>query len=168
MESVKAAPSFVVRHACLADVGAIASLINGFAQRNYMLSRTAGELYETIRDFLIVEERPSAAEPVLVGCAALHVVSSQIAELKSLAVADGTQGRGYGRELVLASMREAASLGLQRVFCLTYQEAFFARLGFVKVDRSRLPEKVWGECVRCNKFLNCDEVAMWIAVSDCV
>ena len=156
------APSFTVRHARLGDVEAMAQLINGFAQRNYMLSRTTGELYETIRDFLIIEENGQD----LVGCAALHVVSAQIAELKSLAVADGTQGRGYGRELVHASLREAALLGLQRVFCLTYQELFFERLGFVKVDRSRLPEKVWGECVRCNKFLNCDEVAMWTTVNN--
>ena len=79
-------------------------------------------------------------------------------------MADGTQGRGYGRELVAASLNEAATIGLKRVFCLTYQEVFFERLGFVRVDRSRLPEKVWGECVRCNKFLNCDEVAMWVEV----
>jgi amino-acid N-acetyltransferase len=56
---------------------------------------------------------------------------------------------------------EARGLGIERVFCLTYQIDFFAKLGFVKVDRSRLPEKVWGECVRCHRFLDCDEVAMW-------
>lgn len=145
------------RRARLDDVPALCTLINGFAQRNFMLSRTAGELYETIRDFVVIDG--DAGE--LHGCASLHVVSGSIAELKSLAVADAAQGRGYGRILVEACVREAQSLGLQRVFCLTYQRPFFERLGFVLVDRSRLPEKVWGECVRCNKFLDCDEIAMW-------
>ena len=75
--------------------------------------KTTGELYETIRDFLIIEGQEDRQ---LVNCAALHVVSATIAELKSLAVADGTQGRGYGRELVAASLREAAAIGLKRVF----------------------------------------------------
>ncbi|TVR12212.1 MAG: N-acetyltransferase [Planctomycetota bacterium] len=151
----------MVRRARLDDVPALCSLINGFAQRNYMLSRTAGELYETIRDFLVIDGDDGA----LHGCAAVHVVSASIAELKSLAVADDAQGKGYGRILVESCVHEARILGLQRVFCLTYQRPFFERLGFVLVDRARLPEKVWGECVRCNKFLDCDEIAMWTQVA---
>ena len=80
-------------------------------------------------------------------------------------MAEGAQGRGVGRRLVDQVMTEAAALGLERIFCLTYQVEFFGRLGFVKVDRSRLPEKVWSECVRCHKFLDCDEVAMWREVT---
>jgi hypothetical protein len=66
---------------------------------------------------------------------------------------------------VLAAIDAARDLGLERVFCLTYQAEFFAKLGFTRVDRSRLPDKVWGECVRCHRFLDCDEVAMWRAVA---
>ena len=72
------------------------------------------------------------------------------------------RGRAMVGNWLLASLREAAAIGLQRVFCLTHQEVFFEPLGLCAADRSRLPEKVWGECVCCNKFLNCDEVAMWI------
>ncbi|TVR46043.1 MAG: N-acetyltransferase [Planctomycetota bacterium] len=147
----------VVRPASLGDVPGLCALINDFARRQFMLSRTAGELYETIRDFVVIDDGHGG----IAGCAAVHIVSAQIAELKSLAVADAGQGHGYGRLLVEASLREASILGLSRLFCLTYQVEFFTRLGFVRVDRARLPEKVWGECVRCNKFLNCDEVAMW-------
>jgi amino-acid N-acetyltransferase len=122
-----------------------------------MLPRTNAELYETVRDFLILEAEVGG----LVGCAAVHIVTGTMAELKSLAVAQAGRGRGLGRILVERSAVVATELGLERLFCLTYQVAFFQRLGFERIDRSRLPEKVWGECVRCNKFLNCDEVAMW-------
>ena len=146
-----------IRAATLGDVPGIHALIQAFAARNFLLSRTTGELYETIRDFVIAVDGAGA----VVGCSALHIVNARLAELKSLAVAESVQGQGLGRRLVEACLVEAGQIGLEKVFCLTYQEAFFGRLGFVKVDRSRLPEKVWGECVRCNRFLNCDEIAMW-------
>lgn len=146
-----------MRRATLGDVAGIHALIQAFAARNFLLSRTTGELYETVRDFVIAVD----AQDTVLGCSALHIVNARIAELKSLAVSEAAQGQGLGRRLVEACVAEAAALGLERVFCLTYQEAFFGRLGFTRVDRSRLPEKVWGECVRCNKFLDCDEIAMW-------
>ncbi len=142
------------------DVPALHALIATFAAKQVMLSRPLSELYDTIRDFIVAEAEVGG----LVGCAAVHVDTATIAELKALAVAESAQGRGVGKGLVLACFAEAARLGLERVFCLTYQVDFFTRLGFTKVDRSRLPEKVWGECVRCHRFLDCDEIAMWRAV----
>jgi len=149
------------RPARLADVPAMHALIAYWAERKLLLPRALGELYESIRDFLIAEAEVGG----LVGCAALHIDTERIAEVKALAVAEAAHGRGVGRQLVEACCAEAAKLGLERVFCLTYQIEFFTKLGFTKVDRSRLPEKVWGECVRCHRFLDCDEVAMWRAVA---
>ena len=140
-----------------ADVPALHALIGIFAAKQLMLARPQSELYDTIRDFIVAEAETGG----LVGCAAVHIATDRIAELKALAVAEGAQGRGVGRQLVASCFDEARRLGLERLFCLTYQIEFFTRLGFVKVDRSRLPEKVWGECVRCHRFLDCDEVAMW-------
>ncbi len=141
---------------------AIAGLIASFASRQLMLPRSQNELYDTVRDFIIAEIEPGG----LAGCAAVHVATDRIAELKALAVAGSAQRRGVGRALVAACFAEARRLGLERLFCLTYQIDFFAKLGFVRVDRSRLPEKVWGECVRCHRFLDCDEVAMWRSVDE--
>ncbi|MDW8372943.1 MAG: N-acetyltransferase [Planctomycetota bacterium] len=145
------------RPARLADVPAIAALINGYAERKLMLPRTTSELYEHVRDFIVADADPGG----LCGCVALHIDTDRIAEIKALAVAEPLQGRGIGRRLVHEAIAEAERLGIERVFCLTYQEAFFAKLGFTRVDRSRLPDKVWSECVRCHRFLDCDEVAMW-------
>jgi len=148
------------RPARLADVPALHALISQWADRKLLLPRPQAELYETVRDFFIAEAEPGG----LVGCAALHIDTATIGELKSLAVAEAAHGRGVGRLLVDRVIAEAATLGLERVFCLTYQVDFFAKLGFTKVDRARLPEKVWGECVRCHRFLDCDEIAMWRGV----
>lgn len=149
--------TLTIRPARLSDAAAMRDLINGYAGDGLMLRRSEAELCETIRDFLVAE----GDVPGLMGCAAVHFFTAGVAELKSLAVADAARGHGVGRALVEGCCRQAREWGVQRLFCLTYQEEFFARLGFVRVERARLPEKVWGECVRCAKFLNCDEIAMW-------
>lgn len=152
--------AITLRPARLGDVPAH-TLINAWrAGKRVMLARSQSELFETIRDFQVAEAEVGG----VVGCTALHIDTATFGEIKSLAIAEAVQGRGIGGKLVRACIDEAARIGLERVFCLTYQVDFFAHLGFVKVDRSRLPEKVWGECIRCHRFLDCDETAMWIKV----
>ena len=114
-----------------------------------------GETYENIRDFFVVRE-----EGRLVGCAALHITWSDLAELKSLAVDEESQASGYGRALAEACVAEGRSLGLQRIFALTYRPGFFERLGWEQADVMSLPRKVWNECYRCPKFPGCEEIAL--------
>ena len=137
------------------DAQAIHDLINLYAQRGDMLPRTMGEVYENLRDFFVVRENEA-----LLGCVALHIVWSDLAEVKSLAVAEEAQSRGLGSVLVEATVAEARRLGLERVFALTYRPAFFERLGFEQCDVMTLPRKVWNECYRCPKFPSCNEIAL--------
>jgi amino-acid N-acetyltransferase len=130
-------------------------LINFFADRGEMLPRPLSEIYENIRDYFIIRH-----EGKMIACAALHVNWSDLAEVKSLAVAEDFQRQGHGLKLVQACVDEARELGLPTVFCLTYKPVFFEKLGFTRVDRMELPRKVWNECYRCPKFLNCDEIAL--------
>ena len=150
---------FRLRKARTRDVLAMQALINGFADRGAMLHRSLSQLYENIRDFFVVEEGDE-----IVGCAALHVSWKDLAELKSLAVADVAQGRGYGRALIEACVQEAEEIGLGRVFALTYVPALFDKMGFREVERSELPRKVWTECVYCPKFTDCKEIAVLIDI----
>jgi amino-acid N-acetyltransferase len=83
-----------------------------------------------------------------------------LAEIKSLAVAEDSQKQGIGIQLVKACLDEAKELGVATVFCLTYKPAFFEKLGFFQRDKMELPRKVWSECYRCPKFPDCDEVAL--------
>jgi len=148
-----------LRRARVTDVVGMQRLINRFAERDEMLPRALHELYETIRDFFVLEE-----EGEIVGAAALHVNWANLAEVKSVAVAEDCRRRGYGRRLVRACIEDARELGVAALFCLTYQPEFFRALGFSEVDRATLPRKVWSECIRCPKFNNCTEIAMSLQV----
>lgn len=145
----------MLRKAQIEDVKDIQKLLMHYANRGDMLSRSLSELYEALRDFYIFEE-----DGQIVGVAALHIVWEDLAEIRSVAVAEATGRRGVGTEVVNACIAEAKSLGLKRLFCLTYKPDFFARFGFQIVDKSQLPHKVWGDCIKCAKFPDCDEIAM--------
>jgi amino-acid N-acetyltransferase len=147
--------SYAVQKAEIGDAQAIHDLINLYAQRGDMLPRTMGEVYENLRDFYVAR----GADQFL-GCVALHIVWSDLAEVKSLAVPENGQAHGLGSALVEATLDEARRLGLERVFALTYRPAFFERLGFVQADGMTLPRKVWNECYRCPKFPSCNEIAL--------
>ena len=147
--------SGALRKARTADVLAMQRLINAFADQGAMLHRSLSELYENIRDFFVVVEGDQ-----VVGCAGLHVSWKDLAELKSLAVLEDAQGRGYGRLLIQACLNEAEEIGISRVFALTYVEGLFTRMGFQVVEKSLLPRKVWTECVYCPKFPACGEIAV--------
>jgi amino-acid N-acetyltransferase len=154
-----ASTSVEAEKATTSDVPEIVGLVNGFAERGDMLPRTVGELYETLRDFFVVRQ-----ESGIVGCAALHVTWDDLAEVRSLAVREENQTLGLGSLLVQACVDEARRLGLRRVFALTMKPVFFEKLGFVQADVMTLSRKVWNECYRCPKFMNCDEIAMVVDV----
>jgi len=147
----------VIRKAKLKDAGEIYKLINQYAKEGILLPRSLNSIYENIRDFWVCEENGR-----LVGCAALHIVWEDLAEIKSLAVSEEYKGKGIGTMLVEACLKEAEELGVKRVFVLTYAHGFFSKLNFEEVEKMKLPHKVWGECINCVKFPSCDEIAMWI------
>jgi len=137
------------------DATQMHELINYFASKSEMLARPLSEIYENIRDYFVIREGKR-----VIACAALHVNWSDLAEIKSVAVAEDSQRRKLGYRLIEACLGEAKELGIPTVFCLTYKPAFFEKLGFSQVDKMELPQKVWNECYRCPKFPNCDEVAL--------
>ena len=145
----------IVQRATLGDVEEMHRLINYFASKELMLPKSRHHLYQYIRDFFVVKE-----DGVFAGCGALHILWSDLGEIRSLAVDEQFQGNGVGRKIVEALLWDAADLKLPQVFALTYQKAFFKRLGFVQVEKDTMPRKVWGECMDCPKFPNCDEIAV--------
>jgi amino-acid N-acetyltransferase len=137
------------------DVPQIHKLINYFASKDEMLARSLSEIYENVRDYFVVRDGKR-----VIACAALHVSWSDLAEIKSVAVAESNQHQGVGAQLVEACLNEAKELGIATVFCLTYRPTFFGRFGLYEIDKMDLPRKVWTECYRCPKFPDCDEVAL--------
>jgi amino-acid N-acetyltransferase len=145
----------MLRKAKIQDVKDIQKLLTHFASRGDMLSRSLSELYECLRDIYVVAE-----EGRILGTSSLHIVWEDLAEVRSVAVSEDAGRRGIGTQVVQACIDEARELGLKRVFCLTYKPDFFGRFGFTIVDKSQLPHKVWGDCMKCAKFPDCDEIAM--------
>src|SRR5260370_29141215 len=119
------APPDTLRKAKMADAPTIQRLITLFASRDEMLHRSLGEVYENIRNFFVVEENGA-----IVACGALQISGGNLAEVKSLAVAEAHQGRGHGMRIVLACLEEGRLLGLATLFALTYHPLFFDKLGF--------------------------------------
>jgi amino-acid N-acetyltransferase len=149
----------LVRKATMMDVPQMHRLITYHAELNRMLFRSHADLYEHIRDFFVYSDHIGEEEAIL-GCAALELVWRDLAELKSLAVDEEARGKGIGSQLVRATVAEARSLGLARVFALTRDQPFFEKNGFHVVPRDTLPHKVWTDCVRCPLQEHCDEIAV--------
>lgn len=150
----------MIRKAQINDVKEIQKLLMKYASQGDMLSRSLSELYESLRDFYVYED-----DDTLLGTAALHIVWDDLAELRSVAVAEAAGRKGLGSQLVRACISEARQIGLKRIFCLTYKPDFFAKFGFRLADKSELPHKVWGDCIKCVKFPDCDENAMILDLS---
>ncbi len=146
-----------IRRARVQDVKVIHSLLLHSAKDGLLLPRPLGELYRQVRDFFVVAPREKG--PVL-GCCALAITWEDIAEVRSLAMDDSLQKQGWGSRLVEACLSEAVSLGIYRVFTLTYRTGLFERMGFHVVEKDILPQKVWADCLNCPKFPECDEIAM--------
>jgi len=145
-----------VEKAKIADAQRIHEMVNSFAEKGEMLPRALSEIYENLRDFFVIRDERGE----VIGCVALHINWSDLAEIKSLAVSEDKQAQGLGSMLVQACLEEARELGIPTVFCQTYKPAFFEKHGFYRVDKMELPRKVWSECYRCPKFPDCDEVAL--------
>jgi len=139
----------------MADVPGIAALVERFSGRGEVLPRRIEEVYQTLREWVVAEERGQ-----VVGCGSLVILWADLAEIRSLVVAPEAQGTGLGRGLVGGLMVQAAELELPQVFALTRKTGFFLRLGFQVVPRDSLPRKIWKDCITCTKFVGCDEVAV--------
>ncbi|MBI4843248.1 MAG: N-acetyltransferase [Nitrospirae bacterium] len=144
-----------IRKATIEDVRVIQSLINQFAKKEMMLPRALNEIYENLRDFYVCAEGGK-----IVAVSALHILWEDLAEIKSVAVSSEFQGRGIGGKMIKKCLSEAKALGLKKVFALTYKPDLFTRLGFEVIDKNTLPQKIWGECLKCHKFPECDESAV--------
>ncbi|MFQ5735890.1 MAG: N-acetyltransferase [Thermodesulfobacteriota bacterium] len=147
----------MVRKAVVDDVKKIHEIIELFAGKDAMLHRSETDIYDNIRDFFVYEK-----DGAIVGVSAMHISCDGMGEIRSLAVRSKYVRKGIGRALVEACLEEARSLGLKKVFALTYEAPFFHKLKFRTVSKDVFPQKVWGDCVRCVKFPHCDEMAVII------
>lgn len=148
----------MIRNAGMKDVKDMYALLKHFSDKGLLLGRSFSSLYDQLRDFKVYVESDGKNDRI-VGVCALHVCWENLAEIRSLAIPEAFQRKGVGTKLVKACLSEAVELDIHKVFTLTYQPAFFKRLGFRPVDKNELPHKVWADCIQCPNFPDCNEEA---------
>ena len=137
--------SIAVRAARTSDVPAILELVEPYVQERILLGKERVDLYESVREFRVAERDGS-----IVGCGALHVMWEDLGEVRTLAVAESARGNGVGGALLEALIADARELGLQRLFCLTFETAFFGRFGFTDMGQEVVDPAIYAELLRSN------------------
>lgn len=147
----------MIRKASIKDVKAIHELLIEYGKKEELLARPLSELYDHVRDFSVYMDENNKQ---MIGCCAMQFCWEDLAEIRSLAVLPEHIGKNIGTKLVETVLEEAKSFNVKKVFTLTYKPEFFKQFGFVQIERSDLPLKIWTDCIICIKFPDCDEIAM--------
>ncbi|MEN9706706.1 MAG: hypothetical protein RIS31_272 [Actinomycetota bacterium] len=139
--------NFHVRPATALDVRAIAAMrLPNEGSGRKLLKLELVSLFEKVPEFLVAVNETGE----VVGAGALHIMWEDLAEVRSLIVRDDMRGKGVGHLLVDALLLRAKSLGIVRVFCLTFETEFFAKHGFTEISDVPVDEATYAELVRSN------------------
>jgi amino-acid N-acetyltransferase len=136
-----------IRPARVDDVRAIRALVEPLANDRVLVSKDAVAYYESIQQFLVAETAETT-ETGLVGFGALHVLWEDLAEVRTLATDPAYRHRGVGHQLLEALLDRARGLGVQRVFCLTFEVDFFRAHGFAAIEGTPVEPEVYAQLLR--------------------
>jgi len=137
--------SFTIRPARTADVSAIMGMAEPLVDQRVLVPKEAVAYYEAIQEFMVAE----TADGSLIGFGALHVMWKDLAEVRTLATDTRWRGHGVGAALLAKLTERARDIGVSRVFCLTFEVAFFTRHGFgIMDDQETLDPEVYTELLR--------------------
>jgi amino-acid N-acetyltransferase len=131
-----------IRRARASDVPAIKQLVDTYAGK-ILLEKNLVTLYEAVQEFWVAEHNGE-----VVGCGALHVLWSDLGEVRTVAVAPSMTGQGIGHAIVNRLLKVARELQLQRLFVLTFETEFFARHGFAEIEGTPVTAEVYEEMCR--------------------
>jgi len=140
----------------LSDIPAMQELVKGEVESGIILFRDETEMANTIRSYTLALDGDE-----IVGFAALHIYSPEVAEVRSLVIKEAFRGKGVGKALIARLEDEGRALGLKRILTLTYQKEFFEKNGFVEIPKEDIPEhKIWADCIKCKHFPICNEISL--------
>jgi amino-acid N-acetyltransferase len=132
-----------IRPARTQDIPGIRALIDTYTLGGRLLNKETVMLYEDVQEFTVAVDNN-----VVVGCGALHVLWEDLAEVRTVAVVDHLKGQGVGHEILEAIINRARTVGVSRIFCLTFETAFFARHGFEEIHGTPVAPDVYAELLR--------------------
>lgn len=133
----------VIRPAKTKDVKEIRKLVDSYAAPGQMLSKETVTLYESVQEFVVAEH-----DGVLVGCGALHILWEDLAEVRTVAVQEGLHKQGIGHQILESIIERAREVGVEKIFCLTFQTEFFGRHGFEVIEGTPVAPEVYAELLR--------------------
>ncbi len=144
-----------VRNARLDDVAALKEIIDYYSQQNLLLPKTSEEIIDKIRNFFV-----AVLGDLVVGCCAIAFFSSDLAEIRSVAVRMEFQRHQLGQKLIEHAESVLRDEHVCNAFVLTRAKNFFLSLGYLEVSKMRFPQKIWKDCLTCPNLMKCDEIAM--------
>jgi len=140
----------------LSDIVSMQEVVKPEVEKGIILFRSADEMATNIRSYILAKD-----EGTIIGFGALHFHADDLAEVRSLVVKDGFRGRGVGKGIVQALLKEGEAMDVKKIFTLTYQKPFFESVGFSEIPKESLPShKIWADCIKCKRFPVCDEIAL--------
>ena len=135
--------SVIVRPARATDVKSVRRIIDQYALQRRLLSKDTVKLYEDVQEFFVAEN-----DGEVIGCGALHVLWEDLAEVRTVAVLDRLKGQGVGHKILETIIERARVVGVQRIFCLTFETQFFGRHGFQEIHGTPVDPDVYSELLR--------------------
>ena len=133
----------LIRPARTSDVKAIRELVDSYAAPGKMLTKETVTLYEGVQEFTVAE-----LDGKVVGCGALHTLWEDLAEVRTVAVQKDLHKQGIGHKIMERIIERAREVGVERIFCLTFQTEFFGRHGFVEIHGTPVDQEVYQQLLR--------------------
>ena len=135
--------SVTIRPARTADIKAIRQIIDNYSLQRRLLSKETVMLYESVQEFFVAEDGNQ-----VIGCGALHVLWEDLGEVRTVAVNEQYRGQKIGHQIITAIIERAKSLGLKRLFCLTFETEFFGKHGFIEIQGAPVEPEVYQQLLR--------------------
>ena len=132
-----------IRPARTRDIKAIRKIIDTYSLQRRLLSKETVMLYEDVQEFFVAEN-----DGEIIGCGALHVLWEDLGEVRTVAVDEAFRGQKIGQQILAAIIERAQSLGLKRLFCLTFETEFFGKLGFTEIQGAPVEPEVYQQLLR--------------------
>ena len=135
--------SVTIRPAKTSDIKAIRTIIDTYSLQRRLLSKETVMLYEDVQEFFVAEK-----DNKVIGCGALHVLWEDLGEVRTVAVVEEFRGQNIGHQIMSAIIDRAQSLGLKRLFCLTFETGFFGKHGFTEIQGAPVEPEVYQQLLR--------------------
>ena len=135
--------SVEIRAAKTSDIKAIRTIIDTYSLQRRLLSKETVMLYEDVQEFFVAEK-----DNAIIGCGALHVLWEDLGEVRTVAVIEDFRGQKIGHQIMNAIIERAQSLGLKRLFCLTFETEFFGKHGIKEIQGAPVEPEVYQQLLR--------------------